>query len=78
MTINYIGPHICNFSIIAMLHFYLTFHKVKDIYLNFRIPKGLEMYSIFLCIPHSAYCGEGNGTPLQYSCPENPMDGGVW
>ena len=22
--------------------------------------------------------GEGNGTPLQYSCPENPMDGGVW
>ena len=23
-------------------------------------------------------CGEGNGTPLQYSCLENPMDGGVW
>ena len=22
--------------------------------------------------------GEGNGTPLQYSCLENPMDGGVW
>ena len=22
--------------------------------------------------------GEGNGNPLQYSCPENPMDGGVW
>ena len=22
--------------------------------------------------------GEGNGTPLQYSCPENPMDGGSW
>ena len=21
---------------------------------------------------------EGNGTPLQYSCLENPMDGGVW
>ena len=21
---------------------------------------------------------EGNGTPLQYSCPENPMDGGAW
>ena len=21
--------------------------------------------------------GEGNGTPLQYSCLENPMDGGV-
>ena len=22
--------------------------------------------------------GEGNSTPLQYSCPENPMDGGAW
>ena len=22
--------------------------------------------------------GEGSGTPLQYSCPENPMDGGAW
>ena len=23
-------------------------------------------------------CGEGNGNPLQYSCLENPMDGGAW
>ena len=22
--------------------------------------------------------GEGNGTPLQYSCLEYPMDGGAW
>ena len=22
--------------------------------------------------------GEGNGTPVQYSCLENPMDGGAW
>ena len=22
--------------------------------------------------------GEGNGTPLQYSCLENPLDGGAW
>ena len=22
--------------------------------------------------------GEGNGTPLQYTCLENPMDGGAW
>ena len=22
--------------------------------------------------------GEGNGTPLQYSCLENPTDGGAW
>ena len=24
------------------------------------------------------YIGEGNGTALQYSCLENPMDGGAW
>ena len=23
-------------------------------------------------------CGEGTGTPLQYSCLETPMDGGAW
>jgi len=27
------------------------------------------------CIPCN---GEGDGTPLQYSCLENPMDGGAW
>ena len=26
----------------------------------------------------SIQIGEGNGTPLQYSCLENPMDGGAW
>ena len=26
----------------------------------------------------SAQIGEGNGTPLQYSCLENPMDRGAW
>ena len=25
----------------------------------------------------ASLCGEGNGTPLQYSCLENPMNGGV-
>ena len=25
-----------------------------------------------------AYIGEGNGNPLQYSCLENPRDGGAW
>ena len=27
---------------------------------------------------HTIPAGEGNGTPLQYSCLENPMDGGAW
>ena len=33
-------------------------------------------------IPLNGRCnspyGEGNGTPLQYSCLENPMDRGAW
>ena len=28
--------------------------------------------------PSLTTCGEDNGTPLQYSCLENPMDGGAW
>ena len=27
---------------------------------------------------NSKASGEGNGNPLQYSCLENPMDGGAW
>ena len=26
----------------------------------------------------SSIIGEGNGTPLQYSCLGNPMEGGAW
>ena len=32
----------------------------------------LIFYFLVVCF------GEGNGTPLQYSCLENPMDGGAW
>ena len=31
----------------------------------------------YLCILY-VKSREGNGTPLQYSCLENPMDGGAW
>ena len=27
---------------------------------------------------HTYFLGEDNGTPLQYSCLENPMGGGAW
>ena len=29
-------------------------------------------------LPSSSPQGEGNDTPLQYSCLENPMGGGAW
>ena len=33
---------------------------------------------IFFAQFSSGYFKEGNGTPLQYSCLENPMVGGAW
>ena len=33
---------------------------------------------VFIFITLGGGTGEGNGTPLQYSCLENPMDGGAW
>ena len=41
----------------------------KNIYFSFTEYAKAEV-DVFL--------GEGNGTPLQYFCLENPMDGGVW
>jgi len=29
-------------------------------------------------VDHWTESGEGNGNLLQYSCLENPMDGGAW
>ena len=29
-------------------------------------------------LPLGITSGEGNGIPVQYSCLENPMDGGAW
>ena len=33
---------------------------------------------LFPVVPSIGQAREGNGTPLQYSCLENPMDGGAW
>ena len=41
-----------------------------------------NLHSIFksrdITLPTKVRLGEANGTPLQYSCLENPMDGGAW
>ena len=34
--------------------------------------------SIAFTVPHRFCIGEGDSTPLQYSCLKNPMDGGAW
>ena len=38
----------------------------------------LFFFFFFFFNKEKIFLGEGNGTPLQYSCLENPMDGGAW
>ena len=61
---------------IDILKLFLTSYFVLSIY------PALLPFSPFLpsfeLIVSSPFLGEGNGTPLQYSCLENPMDGGAW
>ena len=51
-----------------MLYFHNLFLSLSDRELYFGTCLGYFKVSY----------GEGNGTPLQYSCLENPMDGGAW
>ena len=63
-------------------HFLLQCLKVKSesevaqSYLTLSDPMDHSPPS--LCTVSAGGAGEGNGTPLQYSCLENPMDGGAW
>ena len=57
------------FSVCSL--YFLTVLKMS----NFSLGSSnhfLNSLNIFMII------GEGNGTPLQYSCLENPTDGGAW
>ena len=45
---------------------------------TFYLQVGGNAFLSILCVQLEAHFGEGNGTPLQYSCLENPMDGGAW
>ena len=44
---------------------------------DFQTFSVVKLVTIFLYIYIRLY-GEGSGTPLQYSCLGNPMDGGAW
>jgi len=49
---------------------------MKNMYVKFAFKIG--SFFFFFCKVIVGYNGEGDGTPLQYSCLENPMDGGAW
>ena len=46
-------------------------------YMWVEINGNWNLFRIYLILSNGRW-GEGNGTPLQYSCLENPMDGGAW
>ena len=52
----------------------MSYYKIKGV---FPLLHNISLLFIYL-IHSSLYPGEDNGTPLQYSCLENPMDGGAW
>ena len=42
------------------------------------VSSGVCQFGNKICANLDSIPREGDGTPLQYSCLENPMDGGAW
>ena len=60
------------FFIVQLSHPYVTTGKTKALTFVGKV------MSLLFNMLSRLITGEGNGTPLQYSCLENPMDGGAW
>ena len=52
-------------------------HESAIVYIC-RLPLDRHSPPSPISTPLGCHSGEGNGTPLQYSCLVNPMDGGAW
>ena len=61
--------------IVQLSHPYMTTGKTIALTRWTFVGKGMSL--LFNTLSRLVI-GEGNGTPLQYSCLENPMDGGAW
>ena len=72
LTVNAI---LCNVPL-GFWHSILKSHKFFIYFSLFFMATSTDLH---LTISHICHMyGEGNGTPLQYSCLKNPMDGGTW
>ena len=57
----------------------LNFHQQHNKIFPFSISSPIIVIICFIYNSHSNGCDrEGDGTPLQYSCLESPMDGEAW
>ena len=61
----------CDVCIYVFVHVVCMFAYVFVVCMSVMY---VYMYLCMLCM----FVGEGKGTPLQYSCLENPMEGGAW
>ena len=53
--------------------------KISHYFLSFTLKSQILAAVLSIVYPSpSTHVGEGNGTPLQHSCLENPVDGGAW
>ena len=92
ITLNYFSDRLLIFSVSISCRF-LSGSFVCNVFLCcFILADLLYLWSPFYRLPANAgdtgdmgsipglgrSPGEGNGNPLQYSCLENPMDGGAW
>ena len=60
---------------IQLTHLYITTGNTIVLTLQTFVSK---VMSLLFNMLSRFVIGEGNGTPLQYSCLENPMDRGAW
>ena len=56
----------------------ITQHLTQTLPHPVTAPRAQRTARVRLCRCLVSMCREGNGSPLQYFCLENPMDGGAW
>ena len=73
--------HITIFLIVLSLFVWVFFFysfPPRKLHLAFVVKLNLWCRILTFCLSVKLLIGEGNGTPLQYSCLENPMDVEAW
>jgi len=56
----------------------INLKQIKDLNVRPDTLSDINHRKIIFYSPPRVMRGKGDGTPLQYSCLENPMDGGAW
>ena len=70
--------HVASNGIVSFFYGWVIFHCIYILHLLITIDSTSQLLTIPYLGNIRLFLREGNGTPLQYSCLENPMDGGAW